>query len=73
MHGNLSGYFRGLERKIGRQRLDELDALPKSHTWTREELEDIRTQYREKIKQLESSVAPEGNHGVAVLDMFSDL
>lgn len=59
LHANLTGYFRGLEAKIGREALDHLDSIPKDHKWTRDELEELKVMYKEKIKKLEAGEFPD--------------
>jgi Bacteriophage Lambda NinG protein. len=70
LHGNLSGYFRGLEEKIGRKALDELDSVPRDYKWTRDELEELSKYYGDKIKQLERG---EIDPGMEVPDLRKDL
>lgn len=59
LHGNLTAYFRGLERKLGRARLDEIDALPRTKKWTREELKELRENYKQKLASLRAGIPPE--------------
>lgn len=74
LHGNLSGYFRGLERKIGREKLDELDAMPREKIWTREELEELKVYYRDKLNRIKRGVDPrEGDTRLSVSDLFEDI
>lgn len=58
LHGNIRGYFRGLEKKLGRERLDDLEARATSHKWTQEELVKLREYYKEKIKAIERGEDP---------------
>lgn len=71
LHGNLTGYFRGLERKIGREALDALDAVPRDYAWTRDELKELNKYYAEKIKLLESGQT--SDTGMALSEMLEDL
>lgn len=59
LHANLRGYFRGLEKKLGRSGLDDLEANAGPHKWTRDELNELKLYYKEKIKRLEAGEAPE--------------
>lgn len=59
LHANLRGYFRGLEEKLGRSGLDDLEANATTHKWTREELNAIRDSYKAKLASLRSGIAPE--------------
>lgn len=52
LHGNLRGYFRGLEAKLGRERLDDLEASATSRKWTRDELAELKEYYTKKIKEI---------------------
>ena len=72
LHGNLTGYFRGLEAKIGRPALDRLDAIPRDHTWTRDELEELKVYYKEKINAIERGEDPTSDTGLGLSDMFKD-
>jgi len=70
LHANLRGYFRGLEAKLGRSRLDAMEASAGPKKWTRPELLEIKASYTEKIKKLQSDVfEPEGEQ--TVLDIFA--
>ena len=74
LHANLTGYFRGLERKIGREKLDELDAIPKDKKWTVEELKEIQQYYKDKIRELESGIPPAPlRDGLDMQSMFDGL
>lgn len=55
LHGNLRGYFRGLEAKLGRNGLDDLEAGAGPKKWTRQELEDLKVYYKQKLKDLRQS------------------
>ena len=58
LHGNLGGYFRGLEAKIGRERLDALEASATTRKWSRPELEEIKLYYKKKIADIQKGIAP---------------
>jgi hypothetical protein len=59
LHANLRGYFRGLEKKLGRDGLDDLEASAGPKKWTREELENIKIEYKAKIKDAENGIFPD--------------
>ncbi len=75
LHGNLRGYFRGLEKKLGRKRLDALDASAGPRKWTRPELLELKSYYDNKIRRIRAGEDPrESNPRVEVLTMFeSDM
>lgn len=55
--GNESGYRVGILNRFGKEILDYLDELAqlekqKTHQWSREQLEFIRQEYKEKLKSL---------------------
>lgn len=54
LHGNIRGYFRGMEAKYGRSIVDDLEAIASQplKKWTRDELEQLKTYYKEKINGL---------------------
>jgi len=54
LHGNLIRYRQGLAKKIGCDRIEHLENSESKHKYTREELESIKEQYKEKIKFLKS-------------------
>lgn len=73
LHGNIRGYFRGMEAKYGRQRLDDLEASAGPRKWTRDELLAMKEYYKEKIRAIESGVDPrESNSGMGMLDLYED-
>jgi hypothetical protein len=51
LHGNIRGYFRGLETKLGRGALDDLEAIASEplKKWTKEECDIIKAYYKIKI------------------------
>lgn len=69
LHGNIRGYFRGLEKKLGRDVLDDLEAIAGPKKWTREELNEIKQYYREKIKNGDF----QSNTGLSVSEMWSNI
>ena len=53
LHGNEGEYRKGLIKKYGIEKVEELDKLAletKGYKWTREELENIKIIYKNKIK-----------------------
>lgn len=72
LHGNLRGYFRGMEAKYGRDRLDDLEASATSRKWTRPELLELKEYYNDKIRNIERGLEPENSGGLSVSDMFND-
>jgi hypothetical protein len=55
-HGNLIQYQIGIEQRIGGDRLIQLhEKAHKAAKYTREELRDLITKYKQKIKDLEKS------------------
>jgi hypothetical protein len=70
LHANLRGYFRGLEKKLGRERLDALEASAGPYKWTRPELEDLKLYYKQKIKDAEAGIFPDLPEQ-SLSDMFS--
>lgn len=71
LHGNLRGYFRGLEKKLGRERLDALEASATSRKWTRLELEELKTYYKDKINGLGRMATTSEETAEKVLDLLS--
>jgi hypothetical protein len=56
--------------------LDELDSIPREKTWTRDELEELKTYYKEKINAISNGrgvVARESDPRVSVLEVFEDI
>lgn len=64
-------------RKYGKDVVDDLESREfTSKKWTREELEAIRTDYRDRIRRIERGEQPPevSNHSrVEVRDVFADL
>ncbi len=75
LHANLRGYFRGLEKKLGRSGLDDLEAIAGPKKWTREELTELKEYYNGKIKALQAGKTPgtESDPRLEVLEMFEDM
>jgi len=59
LHGNLRLYFRGLEKKLGRDGLDDLESIAGPRKWDRSELNRIKDDYKKKIKAIEAGNPPE--------------
>jgi hypothetical protein len=74
LHANLRGYFRGLEKKLGRSGLDDLEAIAGPHKWTRDELNALRDYYKAKLKDIRAGIPPTVANGpVDMQSMFSNL
>lgn len=74
LHGNQRGYFRGLEKKLGRSELDDLEAGAAGHKWTQDELKALKEYYAEKIKRIEAGEDPRtDNQSMDMQSMFKDL
>lgn len=73
LHGNLRGYFRGLEKKLGRSGLDDLEASATSKKWTREELNELKLYYQQKLNDLRAGIDPTTDPGLQMSTMFADM
>lgn len=81
LHGNPRHYYKGMLRKFGEDVVDDLEAREfDTKKWTREELEEIRQYYREKLDDLHRGTLPstptrvgEGDTGMEMSRMFKDL
>ena len=51
--GNIRGYRQGLIERIGRARVEELDADHEVRKWTKEELRELAAEYRRKAREIE--------------------
>lgn len=51
--GNIRGYRIGLIERIGRARVEELDADHEVRKWTKEELRELAAEYRRKAREIE--------------------
>lgn len=58
LHANLRGYFRGLEEKLGRDGLDDLEAADGPKTWTKEEIDELKRYYKQKLTDIRSGIDP---------------
>ena len=58
LHANLRGYFRGLEKKLGRDGLDDLEAADGPKKWTKEEIDELKLYYKRKLADLRASIPP---------------
>lgn len=72
LHANLRGYFRGLEAKLGRAELDRLEASAGPYKWTREELNELKAYYKQKLADLQSG-APIELANQSVSEMFAPV
>ena len=59
LHANLRGYFRGLEKKLGRDGLDDLEAADGPKKWTKEEIDELKLYYKRKLADLRAGIGPE--------------
>jgi hypothetical protein len=72
LHANLRGYFRGLEAKLGRSGLDDLEALAAPTKWTRQELNAIRDYYKSSNSTTsDPELLPSTNGPVDMQSMFA--
>lgn len=53
--GNIVEYRIGLVKKIGVERVEELEKYHPPANWTLEEIKEIKTKYRRKLKELRKS------------------
>ena len=54
-HGSLIEYQKGLIKKIGQERFNQLELKASKHkTWTKSELKEIIKEYKEKIKNFQN-------------------
>lgn len=72
LHGNLRGYFRGMEKKYGRKFLDDLESREGTYKWKRDELNELKEYYKDKIKAIERGEDPNADAEVDVLAVFHD-
>lgn len=72
LHANLRGYFRGLEAKLGRDGLDDLESIAGPYKWTREELNALKLYYKRKLADLRAGIAPAQPH-VSMSGVFAPL
>lgn len=63
LSGNIQLYRPALEKKIGAERLERLDNATEVKKYTREELIDIKAQFKALIKQLRDERRAYGNQG----------
>lgn len=48
--------------------------MPREKIWTREELEELKVYYRDKLNRIKRGVDPrEGDTRLSVSDMFEDI
>jgi len=75
LHGNLRGYFRGLEKKLGRSGLDDLEAAGHPYKWSQDELRELRSYYNDRITAIGRGEDPRTfpNQGMAMSSLFSNL
>lgn len=76
LHANLRGYFRGLEKKLGRDGLDDLEASSGPYTWSMEELEQLAKEYKEKLNDIQRGILPPSpfnNNGVGMPELFGSV
>lgn len=63
-----------MERKFGRDVVDDLEAIAGPKKWTREELDDIRTYYKTKLAELRAGKPPERpSQPISMSAMFGGL
>ena len=51
--GNIRGYRQGLIERIGAERVEELDADHEVRKWTKEELRELTSKYKQLAKEIE--------------------
>lgn len=56
LSGNIENYRPRLIAKIGLDRVEALEADNSTKSWTREELEELRKEYRAKIRELKATM-----------------
>lgn len=69
LNANLIGYFRGLEKKLGREALDELEKDDGSKTYTKEECNEIKKYYKQKLADLRRGIPPSPPTKLPVFEM----
>jgi len=63
-----------MEKKYGRDVVDDLETRAGPYKWTREELNDLRVYYKGKIADLHNGIAPERiDQPLSMSSMFADL
>lgn len=76
LHGNTHNYYVGMVKKYGQEVVDELMSRQyETKKWTRDELEELKKYFKEKIDAINRGEFPEpsGDISVSVSDLFHDV